>query len=237
MASTHKTPLVMVPGLLCTANLYADQVSGLADIADMTIGRHTGHPTMAAIAEEILGSAPQRFALAGLSMGGYIALEILRRAPDRVMRLALLDTSARPDLPERTAARRKLIELGRTHGMAAVQTALLPSLVLVARQDEQPLAGRIVQMAVDTGFDAFVRQQEALMSRPDSRGFLETIHCPTLVVVGDADALTPPEMAHELNAGIAGSKLVVVPACGHLSTMERPEAVNSALRQWLTASG
>lgn len=231
-----KTPLVLVPGLLCTANLYADQQHALADVADMIVGDHTRHASMAAIAAHILAAAPPRFALAGLSMGGYICFEILRRAPERVERLALLDTGARPDMPERSAARRKLIELGREHGMAAVQKALLPNLIHLARQDEQPLAGRVVQMAVDTGFDAFVRQQEALITRPDSRTFLKDIRCPTLVVVGDADALTPPEMARELHAGIAGSRLVVVPECGHLSTMERPEAVNAALREWLGQS-
>ena len=235
MATWTKTPLLLVPGLLCTAELFAAQRDGLADIADVIVGRHTGHTSMAAIAGEILATAPPRFALGGLSMGGYVTFEIMRRAPERVERLALLDTAARPDQPERTAARRQLIELGRQHGMAAVQRELLPHLIDASRQADKPLADCVVQMAVDTGFEAFVRQQEALITRPDSRGFLKEIKCPALVVVGDGDVLTPPDLAREMHAGIAGSQLVVIPGSGHLSTMEKPEHVNAALRAWLQA--
>lgn len=232
---TDKTPLVLVPGLLCTADLFADQLTALADVADMTVARHTEHATVAGIAEQLLATAPQRFALAGLSMGGYVTFEVLRRAPERVTRLALLDTAARPDAPERTSARRQLIALGRSHGMADVQRTLMPLLIHADRQNDTRLVERVVKMAVDTGFDGFVRQQEALISRPDSRPFLKEIRCPTLVVVGDGDALTPPDLARELNAGIAGSRLVVVPGSGHLSTMEQPEAVTRALERWLVA--
>jgi pimeloyl-ACP methyl ester carboxylesterase len=235
MAAAPKTPLVLVPGLLCTAELYADQRSSLADVADMTVGCHTRHETMAEIARAILAEAPPRFALAGLSMGGYVTFEILRQAPERVLKLALLDTAARPDAPERKEARLKLIELGRTHGMAAVQNALMGNLIHAGRQNDQPLVDRVVQMAVDTGFEAFVRQQKALMNRPDSRDFLRQIEVPTLVVVGDADVLTPPDLSREMHAGIAGSRLEVIAGSGHLSTMEMPHAVNAALRQWLTA--
>lgn len=230
---TTRHPLLLVPGLLCTADLFADQLSGLADVADMRVARNTGHASVAGIAEELLAMAPPKFALAGLSMGGYVTFEVLRRAAERVTHLALLDTAARPDTPERTASRRQLIELGRTHGMADVQRALIPLLIHVSRQDDAPLVERVVRMAVDTGFDAFVRQQEALITRPDSRPFLQQIRCPTLVVVGDGDTLTPPDLARELHTGIAGSRLVVVPGSGHLSTMERPDAVNAALRAWL----
>ena len=229
--------LVMVPGLLCTADLFAVQARGLADVARVTVGRHTEHATVAAIAAEILAAAPPRFALAGLSMGGYVAFEIQRQAPDRVTRLALLDTSARPDAPERAAARRQLIELGRQQGMASVQRSLLPNLIHPQRITDTPLVERVVQMAEDIGFDAFVRQQEALIARPDSRPGLSAIGCPTLVLVGAEDALTPPDLAREIHAGIPASKLVTIPDSGHLSTMERPEAVNRALRAWLSGDG
>ncbi len=232
MSKATRPHLILVPGLLCSAELFAAQRQGLADVADMTIGRHTGHASMADIARDILKTAPARFSVAGLSMGGYVAFELVRQAPRRVERLALLDTGPRPDLPERSAARRKLIELGREFGMAAVQKSLLPHLIHTDRLNDKPLIDRVVQMAVDTGFDAFVRQQEALIGRPDSRPFLKEIRCPTLIVVGDADILTPPEIARELHAGITGSRLEVIAGCGHLSTMERPEAVNSLLREW-----
>jgi pimeloyl-ACP methyl ester carboxylesterase len=230
---TARTSLVLVPGLLCTGDLFADQLAALSDVADMQVADHTRHDTMAGIAEALLAVAPSRFAIAGLSMGGYVALEALRRAPDRVTRLALLDTSARPDTPERTAARRQLIALGRAHGLADVQKGLMPNLIHASRQQDQALVDRVVKMAVDTPFDGFVRQQEALIARPDSRPFLKEIRCPTLVLVGNGDTLTPPDLARELSAGIARSTLVVVSDCGHLSTMERPDAVNAALRAWL----
>ena len=233
MTKLTKTPLVLIPGLLCTADLFTAQCTALADIADITVGRHTGHPTIAAIAQEILASAPPKFAVAGLSMGGYIAFELVRQAPDRVLKLALLDTAARPDAPERKDARRKLVELAREHGMAAVQQALMPNLIHADRQNDKPLVDRVVQMAVDTGLEAFVRQQEALMNRPDCRPLLPSIRIPALVLVGDGDILTPPDLSREMHAGIAGSRLVVVPGSGHLSTMEKPQSVDAALRGWL----
>lgn len=230
-----KTPLILVPGLLCTADLYAAQRAGLADVADMTVARHTGHSTVAAIAKEILASAPPKFAACGLSMGGYIVFELVRQAPERVVKLALLDTGPRPDTPERSAGRRKLIELARDHGMAAVQKALMPNLIHADRQTDKALVDRVVQMAVDTGFDAFVRQQEALISRQDCRPLLPSIRIPTLVLVGDGDTLTPPDLAQEMHAGISGSRLVTMTGSGHLSTMEKPDAVNAALRTWLSS--
>lgn len=234
MATASKIPLVLVPGLLCSADLFAAQVDGLADIAAVTIGRHTGHAAMADIASEILATAPPRFALGGLSMGGYVTFEILRQAPERVLKLALLDTGARSDAPERREARMKLIELGREQGMAAVQTALMPNLIHAERQSDKPLVDRVVRMAVDTGFEAFVRQQHALMARPDSRPFLKNIKCPTLVLVGDGDVLTPPDLAHEMHTAITGSRLAMIAGSGHLSTMEKPDAVNTVMREWLT---
>jgi pimeloyl-ACP methyl ester carboxylesterase len=234
MPLTEITDLVLVPGLLCTADLYADQVADLAGLARTTVARHSAHPSVAAIAADILATAPPRFALAGLSMGGYVAFEILRQAPDRVDRLALLDTGPRPDTPERTEGRRKLIALGRQYGLAAVQKQLLPNLIHKARLSDAPLVERVVKMAVDTGMEGFLNQQEALISRPDCRPLLASIRCPTLIVVGAEDILTPPELAHEMHTGIPGSRLVTIPDCGHLSTMERPEAVTGALRAWLT---
>lgn len=234
MTEVGRTPLILVPGLLCTADLYAAQLAGLTDVATMTVARHTGHSTVAGIASELLASAPPRFAIAGLSMGGYVCFEVLRQAPDRVTRLALLDTASRADTPERSAGRQKLIELGREYGMAAVQKALMGNLIHADRQDDKALVERVVKMAVDTGFEAFVRQQEALMARPDSRSFLSQIKVPTLIAVGDGDTLTPPELSLEMHAGIAGSRLVTIAGSGHLSTMEKPEALNAAMREWLT---
>ncbi len=232
---TVKTKLVLVPGLLCTAALWAPQIAALSDIADCTVADHGRHRTMKGIARSILAAAPKRFALAGLSMGGYIAYEILRQAPERVERLALLDTGSRADTPERTASRRDLLANAKRRGVRWAQEFLMPVLIHKARLSDKPLVDIILQMAVDTGLEAFDRQEAALIGRPDSRPLLPSIRCRTLVIVGQEDALTPVEMAREIAKGIPGAKLKIIPNCGHLSTLEQPKAVNRALRAWLTA--
>jgi len=224
-----------VPGLLCTGALWGPQVEALADIAEMTVADHKRHDSMEGIAGAILAAAPERFALAGLSMGGYISYEIIRQAPDRVTRLALVDTGSRADAPERREQRLKLMALAEREGAGAAQDVLMSALLHKSRLVEQPLTDLVRQMAVDTGVAAFKRQQAALMARPDNRPFLASIRCPTLVLVGREDALTPVELSQEIAAGIARARLEIVPECGHLSTLERPETVNDALRGWLTA--
>jgi pimeloyl-ACP methyl ester carboxylesterase len=158
----------------------------------------------------------------------------VRQAPQRVTKLALLDTGSRADTPERSEGRRKLIALAEREGVREAQRQLMPVLIHKARLCDKALVEAVEQMADDIGLEAFKRQQAALMGRPDSRPFLPSIACPTLVLVGREDALTPVELSQEIAAGIPGAKLEVVPDCGHLSTMERPEAVNRALRAWLT---
>jgi pimeloyl-ACP methyl ester carboxylesterase len=230
----ERVHLVLVPGLLCTRALWEPQIAALGDIAAITVADHTHHDTMEAIAASILATAPARFALAGLSMGGYISYAILRQAPERVTRLALLDTGSRADTPERTAGRLKLIAEADQHGVRRAQELLLDKLIHPSRLADTPLVEAVLQMADDTGLDAFKRQEAAIIARPDNRPLLASIRCPTLVLVGEQDALTPVAMAREIAAGIQGAALEIVPECGHLSTMERPEAVNRALRTWLT---
>jgi len=233
---TARTKLVLVPGLLCTRALWEPQIAALSDIADCSVADHTRHDTMAGIARSILEAAPEPFALAGLSMGGYIAYEIVRQAPDRVQRLALLDTGSRADTPERTAARRDLVANAERDGVRRAQELLMPSLIHPARLNDRALVETILQMAADTGLAAFKRQEEAIIGRPDNRPFLPSIRCPTLVIVGAQDALTPPELAREIADGIPGAALEIIPECGHLSTLEQPEAVSRALRAWLAAA-
>lgn len=230
-----KPNLVLVPGLLCTADLYADQVQGLQHAANVTVADHTRHASMEGIARDILARAPDRFALAGLSMGGYIAFEILRQAPHRVTRLALLDTSARADRPEQQKQRQVAIGAARSVGVRAVQGLLLRMLVHPNRVFDRALTERILLMADGTGVEAFVRQQTAIIGRPDNRPFLKEIKCPTLIIVGAQDALTPPKVAEEMAAGITGSRLEIIPDCGHVPTMERPSVVNALLGAWLAA--
>jgi pimeloyl-ACP methyl ester carboxylesterase len=228
-------PVVLVPGLNCSARLYAEQIPALWRFGPVMVADHTRDDSMAAIAARILAAAPPRFALIGLSMGGYIAWTILQRAPERVAKLALLDSSARPETPEQTARRRPQIALAEAGRFAEVPALQFPFFVHRNRQGDDALRRRVRSMAEETGAEAFLREQRAIMTRPDARPLLSAIRCPTLVLVGDGDELTPPPLSEEIVAGIAGARLVVVPDCGHLSTMERPEAVTEALVNWMQA--
>jgi pimeloyl-ACP methyl ester carboxylesterase len=226
-------PIVLVPGLNCSARLYADQIPALWRFGPILIADHTRDDSMGAIAARILDAAPPRFALMGLSMGGYLALEIMRQASERVRKLALLDTNARADTPEQTARRHRLIELAQTGRFAEVPDQLFPLLVHRNRQGDGKLKEINRLMAQETGPEAFVRQQRALLQRADLRSGLPAIHCPTLVLVGEGDELTPPALAQEIAGGIPGARLVIVPDSGHLSTLEQPEAVTKILVDWM----
>lgn len=227
--------VILVPGLMCSPDLFAPQRAALAGRADVRVPEPSKDATIAGMARRILVAAPERFALGGLSMGGYVALEIVRLAPERVTRLALIDASARADRPDTVKLRRLLIGMGRTVGTRAVQSALMKSLVHPSRLGDRELIDRILAMADAIGQTAFERQSEALIARDDYRPFLGEVRCPTLVMVGAQDQMTPVKIAQEISAGIAGSRLEVIPDCGHIATLERPEAVNRLLVEWLDA--
>lgn len=231
-----KPALVLIPGLLCDAQLWQPQVENLGDIADIWIADHTRSDTMAGVARDVLADAPfPSFAVAGLSMGGYIALEIMRQAPRRITRLALLDTAATAELPQQTQMRRELIALAERGEFARVSEMLLPLLIHPSRLAERALTDVVRSMASNTGKDAFVRQQKAIMSRAESLSLLPTIDCPTLVLCGRQDERTPPARHEEMAAAIKGASLEIIEDCGHLSTLEQPAQVNAALRRWLSA--
>jgi pimeloyl-ACP methyl ester carboxylesterase len=225
--------LVLLPGLLNTRRLFEHQMAALTDIADCIVPELWHHDTMGAMAEAALAAAPARFALAGFSMGGYAAFEILRRAPERVERLALIDTQAVPDSPEATARRRSLIEqtsLGHFHG---VQRSLLPQLVHRSHLDIPAITQPIFDMAQEIGAEGFVREQKAIIGRPDSRPLLVDIEIPTVVIVGRHDQATPLARAEEMAADISTSRLVVLDDCGHMSPLEKPQDVTVAIRRWM----
>jgi pimeloyl-ACP methyl ester carboxylesterase len=226
--------LLLLPGLLCDARLWRDQAGALLPLARPVVADLTQDDRVEAMAARALAAVEGRFALAGLSMGGYVALEILRQAPERVARLALLDTSARPDTAEQTRRRRALIALSRSGQFRGVTPRLLPQLIHPSRLDA-PLADEVMAMAERVGQVAFLRQQEAIMHRPDSRPHLPRIAVPTLVGVGAEDALTPPHLAEEMAALIPGARLRRFADAGHLPTMETPEAATAALAAWLIA--
>ncbi len=224
---------LFVPGLAATARLYAHQVPALWRLGPVMVANHTRGDSMSALAQDILAGAPPHFALVGLSMGGYIAFEIIRRAPERVLKLALLDTSARPDTPEQTARRKMTIGMAESGDYSGIPPLMFPALVHARRRDDAALKAVVEEMFIETGPEAFIVQQTANMGRPDSRPGLSAIRCPTLVLVGDGDELTPPALAEEIAQGIEGATLITVPDSGHLSTLERPEFVTGKLVEWL----
>ena len=231
---TDRRPtLLLLPGLLCDKALWASQIDALADIADIRVADLTRDDSVAAMARRALVDLPERFFLAGLSMGGYVALEIMATVPARVERLALLDTSARADMPEQVRRRQGLISLADRGQFKGVTPRLLPMLIHTKRVEEEALTTIVTDMAERVGKDAFLRQQRAILGRPDRRSLLPRIHVSTLVLCGAEDALTPVDLSREMAAGIATSRLTVVPDCGHLSTLERPDAVTAAMRRWL----
>ena len=227
--------LVLVPGLLCTADLYAAQIAGLGGKAAITVADHTRHDSMAGIARAILAAAPDRFALAGLSMGGYIAFEIMRQAPERVAKLALINTQARPDTPEASARRRGMMARATSGEYRAVLDELFAGFVHPSRGGDAGLQQLVHDMGEDVGVDGFIRQQMAVISRPDSRPMLAGIRCPTLVLSGDEDRTIPNALSVEMANNIHNARLVILPDCGHLPQPEQPEATAKALVEWLSA--
>ncbi|PAX07785.1 alpha/beta fold hydrolase [Sphingomonas lenta] len=225
------TPLVLLPGLACDEGLWAPQLTALSGPADMRVADTLQDDSLPAMAARVLADAPDRFALAGLSMGGYLAFEIMRQAPERVQKLALLDTSARPDTPEQAEKRADTVAALDRIGMGGVMQAGLDTLLAAGASSE--LRRAVVAMGERVGADAYRRQQRAIAARPDSRPMLFQIAVPTLVLVGEEDALTPPAVAREMADAIPHATLVQVPGSGHLSTLERPDAVTAAMRDWL----
>ncbi len=229
-----RSPLVLLPGLLNTRRVYEHQVEALQDIADITIPELWNDDTIGAMAETVLAVAPPEFALGGFSMGGYVAFEVFRRAPERVERIALIDTQAAPDSTETRTRRQAFIEqtrLGRFHG---VHPTLLPQIIHPTRLKDTAVTQPILDMAKEIGGDGFVRQQQAILGRPDSRPLLVEIEVPAVVIVGRQDMATPLPRSQEMAADIANAQLVILEECGHVSPLERPAEVSAALRRWLT---
>jgi pimeloyl-ACP methyl ester carboxylesterase len=230
---SESLPVVLIPGLLDSARLYAAQIPELWRHGPVMVADHTRDDSMSAIARRILANAPPRFALAGLSMGGYVCFEILRQAPQRVAKLGLLDTSARADTPEATAVRRTQMTQAANGRLREVVEMQFERMVHPLHREDPRLREINRLMGEDVGPEAFIRQQTAIIARPDSRPSLAAIACPTLVLVGEQDEITPRDRAVEMAHGIRGAQLVTVPECGHLSALERPREVARALLDWL----
>jgi pimeloyl-ACP methyl ester carboxylesterase len=225
--------LILIPGLLLDEVLWRHQVEYLKDTVQVAVADVTKDDTIPAMAERILAGAPPSFALAGLSLGGYVAQEIMRQAPERVERLALVATNARADNEEQQKNRTSLIKLAEIGKFKGVTPRLLPSFVHPDRLNDPTVAGVVMEMAERVGQEAFVRQQLAIMARKDGRSDLEAIRIPTLILAGRQDLLCPPKVQEEMAARLTNGRLVFIEDCGHLPPLERPHATTAVLRYWL----
>lgn len=225
-------PVVFLPGLLCDQALWRPQIDALSDRVAPMVADLTLDDSIQDMAARVLAAAPPTFSLAALSMGGYVALEIMRHSPERVRRLALIDTSARPDTAERAERRRASLTNSERGRFLGVTSALMGSLVHESKT-QGPVADSLRAMAGRVGGEAFQRQQTAILNRPDARDVLPGIRVPTLIAVGDEDRLTPPSVADDMYRMIPGAKLHVFQRCGHLPVLEQPEETSLILREWL----
>jgi pimeloyl-ACP methyl ester carboxylesterase len=226
-------PILLIPGLLSSPRIYNPLMPALWRLGPVTVANHVRDDNMGAIARRILAEAPPRFALAGHSMGGYVAFEIMRQAPQRVAKLALINTRARPDTAEAAARRQGFMARAQSGDFRGVLDEQFPDLVHPSRLDDAALRQMFYDMAGDVGPEAFIRQQTAIVGRPDSRPTLAWIKCPTLVLTGDQDNTIPNSLSMEMASGIPGAKLVVLPNCGHLPQWEQTRATEDALTEWL----
>jgi len=226
--------LVLLPGLACDDALFRDQRPALAALGDVRVADvHTRFDALPEMATALLAEEDGELALAGCSMGGMLALEIHRQAPQRLRGLALLGTTARPDTPELIALRRWACDEFAQGRMDEVLRANVMFAFAPAHAEDRALVDDYLAMMRRAGAKKLIRQNQAVMARPDYRPLLAGIACPSLVVGGEADSLTPPECARELAAGIgARARLQLLPECGHMLTWEAPEAVTALLAEW-----
>ena len=227
-------PILLVPGLVSSSRIFSPVMPALWRYGPVTVANHIRDDNMGAIARRILAEAPPRFALAGHSMGGYIAFEIMRQAPERVAKLALINTQARSDTPEASERRRGMMARAKSGEYRAVLDELFSGFVHPSRREDASLRQLVHDMGDDVGVEAFVRQQTAVISRPDSRPMLAGIKCPTLVLSGDEDHTILNALSVEMAENIHNAKLVILADCGHLPQPEQPKATADALVEWLS---
>ena len=237
-----KTPLLLVPGMLCSPRLYAGQMAALAAQAEIVVPDWRRAPlaiwdSWESAARWVVGQMPAgKFALAGLSLGGMLAVEIMQFAAERVTRLALLDTGVRGQNEAERAVRRARIRLANEGHFELVLGMQMARFIPAYRLPDKKLVDEVMAMCGEIGVEIYKRQEELAAIRADRRPDLPKIDCPTVVVCGRDDAATPLFLSEEMAAAIKGSELVVVEQCGHLITMEKPEETNAILRKWLFAA-
>jgi pimeloyl-ACP methyl ester carboxylesterase len=227
--------VVFIPSQLLTADLWAPQVAALKGKANCTVAANSGFDTIAALAKSLLDTAPQAFVLTVHGMGGFIGFEILRQQPERVEKLVLVSTLASADTPAQTARRMGYLKLVEAGEFAKVVDERIPMMIPPDRRDDAALTALVRKMAADTGAEAFLRQQKAIMGRIDSRPSLPNIRCPTLLIYGRHDGISTLDHQQEMLTGIKNARLEIIADSGHLAPIERPEKVSALLANWIGA--
>lgn len=234
MADASREIVLLIPGLLCDRGVWTSQLEDLSKAFECRVARLDVQDSIDAMASAVLALSNGMFSLVGHSMGGYVALEVMRRAPDRVRRLALLNTQPRADSQDQAVRRKALFEEAQRGGFREVIAGFPPLLFHESRLSDTSLIKAFDEMAERVGKDAFLRQQRAIMGRVDSVATLAGITCPTLVLCGRQDLITPLENSQLMASMIPGAApLVVLEECGHMAPMEQPVAVVAALRSWM----
>ncbi|MBT3398846.1 MAG: alpha/beta fold hydrolase [Rhodospirillaceae bacterium] len=224
--------LVMVPGLICDQEVWAYPRAYLSEVATISYAPADETDTMQGLAEAVLDSAPKTFAIAGFSMGGYVALEVLRQAPERVERIALLDTSSRADTPEKAAGREAAIADCEEDRFEDLLDRFVPQLLHPDRH-EDPLFARVRNMGDRVGPDLFANRHRAMQTRSDARELLQGTDIPVRAIVGRSDALTSVAEHQEIADLAPRGRLSIIEDCGHMPPLERPQAATALLRDWL----
>lgn len=225
--------LYLLPGLLCDETVFAEQAGALSDLCEIRIPSFRGLDSFDAMANAVLGDAPARFSLAGFSMGGRVAFHLASRALDRIERFCAFDTGVTPATEAELPKRRALVDLANANGMAALMEAWLPPMLHEARRGDAAFRAPLEAMVMRFSPQDHEKQIRALVNRPDMRPVLPRIECPTLIACGREDAFSPPADHEAIAAAIPGARLEVVPGSGHFLPVERPEAFNKALREWI----
>lgn len=229
----EKENLVLLCGLSCDERLWEHQAKNLSEFANIFIPDLTKQESISQMADDVLSQAPEKFCLAGMSMGGYVAFEIYRKSPKRIKKLALLDTSSSADSEEKQKMRKgaiKSVELGK---FEMVTKTGIKQLVAKERRDDKELISKAVNMALEVGKQTYINQQKAILNRKDSTQTLKEINCKTLVICGEKDEATPPRAMKKISENIKNSQFMLIKDCGHLSPIEAPETVTSNLEKWL----
>lgn len=230
---SDKPVLFLLPGLLCDETVFAPQAAGLADICDVRVPDLRGFSSMKDMAQHVLDQAPERFSVAGFSMGGRVAFQIMAMAPERIERFCVFDTGTGALAPGEEAKRQAIIDLAWREGMEALAASWLPPMLHPRRRNDPAFVEPLTAMVLRSTPEIHEKQIRALVTRPDARPVLPTIRCPTLIACGREDEWSPPAQHEAMAAAIPGARLVVIEDSGHFLPLEQPEAFTRALRDWM----